>query len=532
MSNKYVEVAPALPLKASGTQVYTYQIPEKTKETLKKFSAVTVPFGKRYVAGVVTKIHATPVPYPTKPIANITATTLTGKQVLFATWISRTMQGGLGYTLRLFQPPGKTFNNNASFSAVPKTRVKSNVIKALSKSSAALIDYNLQDREAVISGLIGHMAKLGKQVLTIVPEKALLEGPGVSYSADMKRQEATTIWQEVKKGSITAVRGTQKSLYLPFKQLGLIIVEEEQYSTHKLWDQYPKFHNKDAARALAQIHGCPVLYTAAYPSLDIYYGIKTEQLVCIKNEPIKIHTSVVTLSFDDKMKKYIIPHTLVLKIKKWASEKEKVLIYYDRTNNARLQYVLKANLSDASYKNCTISTSKIFAKGLKKKFDRVVWLYPERSLSFPDFRSLEKSLITLTRLHQISSSMRRNIYIVTKEEATINEILKSTADIYDRELRTRKPLRLPPYQAQVRLRISSTNPKRAEKKSQDVLKQIEKRLSTASKEESSEIIIRGPYTGNNKKQWYILLRGPLETLTKLYGGLGVDYADLSPATII
>jgi len=407
--------------------------------------------------------------------------------------------------------------------------VHDDAVKALSKKSAVLIDHDVSSRNDVIAGLIYYNSMQEKQVLTVVPEKTMLDGPGVSYSADMPKKEATTIWHEVRKGNISAVRGTQKTLYLPFKKLGLIVVEEEQYSTHKLWDQYPKFHNKDAVKALAKIHGCPVLYVAAHPSLDTYHGIKTGQLEVVRNKAIMPHASMVTLSFDDKMKKYIIPHGLVMKIKKWAANNEKVLIFYDRIDNKRLKYILRANLNDSSYGNCTISTSKIFAQGSYGKFDRVVWLFPERSLSFPDFRSVEKSLITFTRLHQISTDVRRNIFIVTKEESTIDEILKPLSEVYDRELRVRQPLGLPPYQSQVKLRVSATVASKAKRKSLDVVKEIRERMSSG---DSSGVIMRGPYQNYaNKKQWFVLLRGPQETLIDLYGGLGVDYADLSPATI-
>jgi primosomal protein N' len=155
-------------------------------------------------------------------------------------------------------------------------------------------------------------------------------------------------------------------------------------------------------------------------------------------------------------------------------------------------------------------------------------------LSFPDFRSTEKALITFTRLHQLSVSLRRNIYIVTNEPESASRLLQPMSKIYDRDLKIRQPLQLPPFQAQIKLKISSTNKIKSKKKSLDILSQIKERNKNLPKDNNSNVIVRGPYQGlhNNKNQWFILLRGPQKTITGLCDGLGVDYVDLSPETVI
>lgn len=103
----YVDVAPAVPLPARGRSLYTYRLPkdggERGEDIL--FRAVEIPFGGRRVRGVIMAVHATPPAFPTQPIRRLSQVRLTPQQVGLARWIASTMQGGLGFTLRLFLPP-------------------------------------------------------------------------------------------------------------------------------------------------------------------------------------------------------------------------------------------------------------------------------------------------------------------------------------------------------------------------------------------------------------------------------------------
>lgn len=98
--NRYVQVAPCIPLKFGGHESYTYYI--GGSEEVTEGTVVRIPFGKRNVTGVVVKTDVGKPRYPTKQITKTTGVILTAEQLQFAHWIAASAHGGLGYTLRLF----------------------------------------------------------------------------------------------------------------------------------------------------------------------------------------------------------------------------------------------------------------------------------------------------------------------------------------------------------------------------------------------------------------------------------------------
>lgn len=107
----YVEVAPAVPLKPSALPVYTYHLPAELgrarSEADLRLRPVIVPWRGRRVRGVILRIRRRPVPFPTRPVINLGTHRLTPGQLRLASWIAAAAHGGLGYTLRLFLPPGR-----------------------------------------------------------------------------------------------------------------------------------------------------------------------------------------------------------------------------------------------------------------------------------------------------------------------------------------------------------------------------------------------------------------------------------------
>lgn len=70
------------------------------------------------------------------------------------------------------------------------------------------------------------------------------------------------------------VLGTRSALFLPFRDLALVIIDEEQDPAYKQTEPAPRYHGRDAAVALAQIHGARVLLGSAVPSLETLFNVR------------------------------------------------------------------------------------------------------------------------------------------------------------------------------------------------------------------------------------------------------------------
>lgn len=131
--------------------------------------------------------------------------------------------------------------------------------------------------------LIEEQVKQGKQVLYMLPEIALTAqiirrlqqhfgGNIAIYHSKFNSNERVEIWNKVKSGDIKVVLGARSSLLLPFKELGLVIADEEHDASYKQQDPAPRYHARDAAVYYASLFHAKVLLGSATPSIESYYN--------------------------------------------------------------------------------------------------------------------------------------------------------------------------------------------------------------------------------------------------------------------
>ena len=140
--------------------------------------------------------------------------------------------------------------------------------------------------------LIKEFLDKGKQILYLLPEIALTaqiinrlkkhfgDKVGV-YHSKFTDNERVEIWNGLYDNESSylnqfkIILGARSALFLPFQNLGLIIVDEEHENSFKQFDPAPRYHARDAAIVLASIHGAKTLLGSATPSLESYYNAQT-----------------------------------------------------------------------------------------------------------------------------------------------------------------------------------------------------------------------------------------------------------------
>lgn len=133
--------------------------------------------------------------------------------------------------------------------------------------------------------LIEKVIAKGKQVLYLLPEIALTSqlvnrlqaffGDQVlvyhsKYSVNERMEVYNHVLNDDQKARI--VLGARSSLFLPFKELGLIVVDEEHETTFKQFDPAPRYNARDAAVVLANMHKANLILGSATPSLESYFN--------------------------------------------------------------------------------------------------------------------------------------------------------------------------------------------------------------------------------------------------------------------
>ncbi len=135
--------------------------------------------------------------------------------------------------------------------------------------------------------LIKESLDKGQQVLFLLPEIALTsqiinrlrqyfgEAVGI-YHSRYNQNERAEVWNRVlqsdeKEKSYKIIIGARSALFLPFNNLGLVIVDEEHDTSYKQYDPAPRYHARDAGIYLAWLHQAKTILGSATPSVETYY---------------------------------------------------------------------------------------------------------------------------------------------------------------------------------------------------------------------------------------------------------------------
>lgn len=202
----------------------------------------------------------------------------------------------------------------------------------------------------IYTKLIENHITEGKQVLYLLPEIALTTqlvsrltqyfGNKVAvFHSKYTNNERVEVWQNVLMNSDKAqiVIGARSALFLPFSNLGLIIVDEEHEQTFKQQDPAPRYHARDAAIVLANAHQSKVLLGSATPSIETYYNANVGKygLVILKERFGKVPMPEIELvdlkdsHFRKKMKGHFST-TLIENITEAFANGEQVILFQNR----------------------------------------------------------------------------------------------------------------------------------------------------------------------------------------------------------
>ncbi|WP_378187755.1 primosomal protein N' [Aquimarina sp. W85] len=168
-------------------------------------------------------------------------------------------------------------SQNQAFEAIKK--------EFTTKSVCLLHGVTSSGKTEVYVKLIKEELAKGKQVLYLLPEIALTTqlitrlqnffGTSLSvYHSKFTVHERIEVWHNVKNNSEKAkvIIGARSSIFLPFADLGLIIVDEEHETSFKQHDPAPRYHARDTAIVIGQIFKAKIVLGSATPSIETYYN--------------------------------------------------------------------------------------------------------------------------------------------------------------------------------------------------------------------------------------------------------------------
>ncbi|MGF1534423.1 MAG: primosomal protein N' [Bernardetiaceae bacterium] len=150
------------------------------------------------------------------------------------------------------------------------------------KSAVLLHGITGSGKTEVYIQLIQEALANGMEVLFLLPEIALTtqivarlqrvfgKTMGV-YHSSFSDNERVEVWRSVAEGQVSFVAGVRSAIFLPFKNLGLIIVDEEHDASYKQYDPSPRYNARDLSLVLGQLQGTKVVLGSATPAVESYF---------------------------------------------------------------------------------------------------------------------------------------------------------------------------------------------------------------------------------------------------------------------
>nr|WP_232541265.1 primosomal protein N' [Spirosoma endbachense] len=223
---------------------------------------------------------------PTLNQKGLDKTILNQDEALSQSSLSTLLKNGVFEAFEVIQP---RFSDNSPASSVEikltdAQRTASQQIMAQFESQNIVLFHGItgSGKTEVYIDLIQQAIGSGSQVLYLLPEIALTtqivvrlqrvfgDKMGI-YHSKFSDNERVEVWKGVVSGQYQFVVGVRSAVFLPFDNLGLIIVDEEHETSYKQHDPAPRYHARDVAIMLAHWQQAKVLLGSATPSLETYY---------------------------------------------------------------------------------------------------------------------------------------------------------------------------------------------------------------------------------------------------------------------
>ena len=201
--------------------------------------------------------------------------------------------------------------------------------------------------------MIEEVIETGKQALFLLPEIALTvqmitrlrkvfgNQIGISHSK-FNDAERIEIWQSVLNGKYKVIVGPRSAMFLPYQNLGLVIIDEEHDPSYKQHDPAPRYIARDAAIYLANLMGAQVVLGSATPAIETYYNAtqgKKFGLVTLNErfggvEMPAIETISLRALIKEKKLVSIFTPQLIDNIKNAIKQNEQVILFQNRRGYA------------------------------------------------------------------------------------------------------------------------------------------------------------------------------------------------------
>ena len=446
---------------------YPFTYKSEISETLNSGDFVKAPFGLNEITGVVWPYEQkTEKQFKIKKISKkINVKNLNSSMIKFISWFSKYNLVPLGMSLKMCllnkDVVEKDFNKEFVKFKVKKSKNKF-LLNAEQKKSLTFMknignNYNVTVLEGVAGSgktlvyfeRVKDLINKGFQALILLPEIALTNQfsrrfqeffgakPAIWHSGTTKKNKSI-IWKGITEGKIKIVIGARSSLFLPFKNLGIIVVDEEHDVSYKQ-DEGVSYNARDMAITRASLENIPINLVTSIPSIETYNNIVNKKYHITKLEKRYREASlpnieIINLHSEVLNKGSWIANKTISKVDQYLDKGDQVLFFLNRRGYApfvickkcgykfecpncavNLNFHKKFNKLLCHYCGHKSSLSRVCkdnkkcdllfcGPGVERIFSELEKIYPNKKIAIFSSDTLKKNKITNTLLKKVEKN--------------------------------------------------------------------------------------------------------------------------------
>ncbi len=266
-----------------------------------------------------------------------------------------------GFKLVFTRPPTKTFGGDSS-EINPKKKSEVTLLHDLSRS----------DRWPFLVGKVQETLNRGQEIIFLVPELSMIEAvlsklraainvPIAVFDKKMTPKKELEQWLSIQAGVISIVVGSRSAVFAPVKNLGLIIVVDEENSAYKQ-EQSPFYHAREVVLMRSSIEKSSVIFVSSSPSLELWQQVLKKKMRLIFFPAQKLGQVIpVDLTNFNARKTSLISFPLRNHIEKTLLQGGKVILFMNRRGFSLLTRCYSCGYTFKCFR-CDVNLSYSYAK--------------------------------------------------------------------------------------------------------------------------------------------------------------------------
>ncbi|MBQ2242912.1 MAG: hypothetical protein II318_01695 [Bacteroidales bacterium] len=280
--------------------------------------------------------------------------------------------------------------------------------------------------------------------------------------------------------------GLRSALFLPFRNLGLIIVDEEHSPLYKQSEPTPRYHGRDTAMILAQLHNADIILSSPTPSFESLHNVmigKYQELSLpqelLADHPNDATESLKIVDFSKEFRtgstKGALTNIALAALRERAAKGIKTAIFRPKWAFPQAEQEWRPELEDALEGIKTeIFTEVQQLESLKAKPSFIVVIQGEALLSPKNFRAEERALQQIMKIVEIAKSGKSEGQVIVQTSLYRHNIFKHLCGKvpFETLLQERAELNLPPFSRIIQITMHCDSFQKMEQKGEEVTKAI------------------------------------------------------------